>query len=146
MAEQKEVAEDPNRQWCEHVRATYRLKLPVRDEHAWTAIAREPLASEWEGPKLPKDFPTRADFARAVLVSVVEREWSIVIEWRGAQEQEREQLAEAIVQESQVSELMGRGNRPATDDEKAATMRAAKELAVTVIYRLAEEAAAQGLP
>src|ERR1700693_3669570 len=32
MAEQKEVPEAPNRQWCEHVRATYRLKLPVRDE------------------------------------------------------------------------------------------------------------------
>ena len=146
MAEQKEVPNDPNRQWCQHVRATYRLKLPIRDEHAWTAIAREPLASEWDGPKLPKGFPTRADFARAVLVSVVEREWPIVIEWRSAQDQERERLAEAIAQESQVAELMRRGPRPATDEERAATMRAAKELAVTVLYRLAEEADAQGLP
>ena len=144
MTDKKEVPEDPERQWHLHVRETFRLHIPVRDEHAWTAIAREPLASDWDGPDLGKEFPERYIFARAVLVSVVDQGWQTVTVWRGAQGQERVQLAEAVVQKSQVPDLLRQGKRAATDEEQTATMRAAQQLATSVLDRLAEEAAAQG--
>ena len=122
MTKKQERPADPDDQWHHHVRETYRFLLPVNNEHAWTAIAREPLASDWEGPELPRGFPAKPDFARAVLVAVVERGWPTVIEWRSAQDQEREQVAEAVAQESQVSDLLRRGNRPPTDEEQTATM------------------------
>jgi len=53
-------------------------------------------------------------------------------------------LAEAVVQKSQVPDLLRQGKRAASDEEQTATMRAAQQLATSVLDRLAEEAAAQG--
>jgi hypothetical protein len=138
MAKKHEPPEDPNELWHLHVRETFRLHIPLRDEHAWTAIAREPLASDWDGPELGKEFPERYVFARAVLVSVVDQGSQTVTMWREAQGQEREQLAETVAQHSQVRDLLQQGKRPASEQEQAATMRAAKELATSVLDRLAE--------
>jgi len=138
MAKKHDLPEDPDDRWHLHVRQTYRLDIPLQDEHAWTAIARVPLASDWNGPELGKAFPEKYVFTRAVLVSVVDQGWPAVTEWRSAQGQEREQLAEAVALKSQVGDLLRQGKRPATDEEQRATMRAAIDLATNVLGRLAE--------
>jgi hypothetical protein len=138
MAKKHVLPEDPNDQWHLHVRETFRLHIPLRDEHAWTAIAREPLASEWDGPELGKAFPERYVFARAVLVAVVDQGSQAITIWRAAQGREREELAQAVALQSQVRDLLGQGKRPASDEELTATMRAARELATSVLDRLAQ--------
>jgi hypothetical protein len=140
MADEPEGQQDPDRQWHVHVRETFHLHIPLRDEHAWTAIAREPLAAEWEGPALDKSFPTNVDCARAVLVSVVERGPQVVVDWRGATGAEREQLAERVALESEILDLLGRGKRPVTDEERSNAVRAAKALTTTVLDRIAAAA------
>lgn len=140
MADEPGVHEDPDRQWHVHVRETFHLHIPLRDDRAWTAIAREPLAAEWEGPVLDKSFPTHVDCARAVLVSVVERGPQIVVDWRGASDAERERLAERVALESEILDLLRRGKRPVTDEERSHTVRAAKTLTMTVLDRIAAAA------
>ena len=141
MARKRELSDDPQEQWHHLVRVTFRCTIPVSDEHAWTAIARVPLAADWEGPALPKHFPTNVDFARAVLVTVVDRGPETISQWRSAQDQEREQLAEALAVASEVENLLAQGQRPATDEERNHTLRAAQALAWSVLDRLAEEEA-----
>jgi hypothetical protein len=140
MTKRHVAPQDPNDQWHLHVRETYRLHIPLRDDHAWTAIAREPLASDWDGPDLGKAFPQKYLFARAVLVSVVDQGWPAVTTWREAKGDERAQLAEAVALRSEVQDLLRQGTRPASDEEQTATMRAAKELAMNVLDRLTETA------
>jgi hypothetical protein len=137
MAKEQGVPDDVERQWRQHIRETFRLHLPLRDEHAWTAIAREPLADDWNGPELGKAFPEKYLFARAVLVSVVDQGSQTVIEWRGAAPPEREQLTEAIALASEVEDLLRQGKRPATEEERVETVRAAQVLATIVLDRLA---------
>ena len=136
MAGEPGVQEDPDRQWNLRVRETFHLHIPLRDDHAWTAIAREPLAAEWEGPVLDKSFPTKADCARAVLVSVVERGPQVVADWRSANAAERDQVAERVALESNVLDLLQKGKRPVTDEERSNAVRAAKALAMTVLARI----------
>ncbi len=136
MTKETESPEDADRQWRQYVRESFRLHLPLSDDHAWTAIAREPLAFEWDGPDLGKTFPARPAFARAVLVSVVELGPTTLHDWRDASGSEREQLAESVVLKSQVDDLLRQGGRPVTDDERVLTMRSAKALAVIVLDRL----------
>jgi hypothetical protein len=104
------------------------------------AIAREPLAAEWEGPILDKSFPTNAECARAVLVSVVERGPQLVADWSGANGVEREQLAERVALESEILDLLRHGKRPITDEERSDTVRSAKALTTTVLDRIAAAA------
>jgi len=136
MTKETPSPEDPDRQWRQHVRESFRLHLPLSDDHAWTAIAREPLAFEWEGPDLGKTFPERSAFARAVLVSVVELGPTTLHDWRDASDSEREQLAEGVAVKSQVEDLLRQGGRPVTEDERALAMRSAKVLAMVVLDRL----------
>jgi hypothetical protein len=136
-AKGNKVPDDPDRQWSLLVRESFRLHMPLRDDHAWTAIAREPLASQWEGPELGKSFPASSEFARAVLVSVVERGPQTLKAWVGAKGNEREQLAEDVALRSQTKALLDRGQRPVTDDEQRAIMRAATALATIVLDQLA---------
>jgi hypothetical protein len=140
MADEPGVQEDPDRHWNLQVRETFHLHIPLRDDHAWTAIAREPLAAEWEGPVLDKSFPTNAECARAVLVSVVEQGPQVVVDWRGANAAEREQLAERVAVESEIFDLLRHGRRPITDEERSDTVRAAKALTTTVLDRIAAAA------
>jgi hypothetical protein len=136
MTERTEATDEDDLQWRQHVRESFRLHLPLSDDHAWTAIAREPLALQWDGPDLGKTFPARTAFARAVLVCVIELGPTTLHDWRDAGDSEREQLAEGVALKSQVDGLLRQGERPVTDDERVLTMRSAKSLAMVVLDKL----------
>ena len=63
-----------------------------------------------------------------------------MVDWRDANDAEREQLAERVALESEILDLLRQGKRPVTDEERSHTVRAAKTLTMTVLDRIAAAA------